>query len=1182
MRNDPIQFALATTRANRSPRFVIKIEYEVSSIYLTSHSDIPNVPGDVIQAVIKNPSATSQRIYPDDGRSDIGAFTFTAIDYAKQLTASLRAQLQNNGAGLRRKKVKFYLGYKDFDFTQFVLFTTQIVVGASYAEGYYEVSCADITREQKQRIFKPFSTTLAESITAASTQIFVNDTSKFVMVAHGPSYSDAPNATVGYIRIEDEIIRYTSTTPTTFDGCTRGVFNTRAVDHAVDPSTAISRRAKVEEFIYLEMPGPKLAYAVSTGVIYGTANVLPDHWHLGIDTALIKLSDFTGIGFDLWNPSNDNDPGPLIFRFDGLKETDGKRFLEKEVYLLLGCYSPVYADGRLGLKRRVPIISQAASLVTLTQDNIVSMSELVHDFDRMHNYINVLWAYDEIQDDFIRETSFLDDESVGKHGTSERLDYAFRGLHSQRAGDITIAKRLDSLRDAYNEPPQRLSVTVMGSLNGLEVGDVVRVKVPETILRDFVGNAGLYNRSFEIQQRTYDAYTGDVSLELFGSTSRPIGLPFQTNAQALPDAFYSSAGTALGTIIAITGGTAALGSYTLTGASTLGDAGSIFYYLGDLTIPQGCDITIAANVQLRVMGFLTLNGTITGTGNGLAGVTDPGTGAWDATFAGNPGYIGNSRGWDGIQIERFFRAGTTAHSLPAVFTQSKHSVFPQLDLTVSGTSLYGLPDDLRGTGGAPGGRLAEIDFGSAPFVVSAGGAGANGGAGLCIINRGMALGASAQITLDGASPTTPTPVATGAGNAYPGSGGVGGPGSFLLLLDGDTISVPEITSANFSAKTGDLNQPGVYMTSRDQLFNPGGVNLNFPATDSGVQDPSVVDLTDFSAAARSTQYIPATDNPSTEVERPPPPTNLFASHVAGGNLVTWTLPDLSSFDVIEVYASIDNDLTNAVKVGETRSDSFVHSLPLGGLRYYWARSKVNPANGRVAVFSSFEPPSTTGGKSSNADSPGEVPDAPDDFRAQGRTNLIEFGWSLPSFARLLGKLQLWEHTSSTPFSAASVVWEGYALGTTLIRQDTTTRYYWLTLNRSGEQSLPTPNGAGLPAAASVSTTKLHVSFPYGSLVRTATLGPNPRTVILPAATPIVTGGTPPYTYAWSWFDSAQWSTDPYGITIDSPTGSTTTFTAIHNLDGTVWSGAAEVLVTDSLGATAKDQVPIQANFPSVT
>src|SRR6185312_7951356 len=110
MRSDPIQFALANTSADRRPRFVIKIEYPVASIYLTSHDDITGVPGDVIAGVVEKPSSVSQRLYPDEGRSDIGSFSFTVVDVSSAFTESLRSQLADNGYGIRGKRVLFYIG----------------------------------------------------------------------------------------------------------------------------------------------------------------------------------------------------------------------------------------------------------------------------------------------------------------------------------------------------------------------------------------------------------------------------------------------------------------------------------------------------------------------------------------------------------------------------------------------------------------------------------------------------------------------------------------------------------------------------------------------------------------------------------------------------------------------------------------------------------------------------------------------------------------------------------------------------------------------------------------------------------------------------------------------------------------------------------------------------------------
>jgi hypothetical protein len=1181
MRADPVQFAIADQAPSREPRFVVRIQFDVSSPYITSHDDIAGVPGVVINGALQKPSAISQRIVPDEGRSEIGSFTFSLVDKESAFTDAMRDQLRNQQAGLRGKVVRFYVGYRGMDFADFQLFQTQIVMRCTYRRGVYEIICADITRELRKEVFRPVSTTLRDSVTEAQLTIPVYDTSAFELIAHGAAYSDLPSATRGYVRIESEIVRYAAKSADTFfvDGASgRGALNTKPSAHAVDATTAADRRTKVEEYIYLEGQGPHLAYQVMTGLDRNGVQILPDHWNLGIDPSFVRLSDFLTIGPDLWDPGDETKA--LIFRFEGLKPRDGKQFIEKELFLLLGCYSPIYSDGTLGLRRMVGVISDAAPVMTLTEREIIDLSPLEHDYQSLHNDFRINWAFEPLADDFLRTTGFYDAESIAIHGRSSLLTYDFHGLHSQRATDSTIAIRLDAIRDRYSQPPQTINATIFGSLNRIEVGDIVRILVPDSILRDFVGDAGEYNRSFEVQQKSYRAHEGSVDLELFGSTARPDSLPTTPTAVTpLPDAFYSAAGTALSSVVTIASGTAMPGNYTLTGNADLTNSASIFYYLGDLTIASGCNITLAANVQLRVMGFLTVNGTINGVGGGQAGVSDPGTGDWDATFAGNPGIVGHSRGWDGIYAFRAGRGPLFCKTIPAVFTRGLYDVLPFFTLAVSGNELLGLPTDLRGTGGAPGGRYKRpaVDT-SDPDIVVAGIAGAAGGAGFCLICRGMAPGAGATINLSGASPATPT-TSDVVFPAYAGAGGAGSPGGFLLLLDGNTLSIPVITG-KFVASTGTITQPGTAMVKATQMmFNPGNVSSQMqPRTDSGYQDPSVISALDMANAAHRIQYIPVSQdaNPDEDIT-PPAPIGLVAGHVFGGNAVTWTNPGLDQFDVIEVYASIDNDRTNSVKVGETRASSFLHSLPLGGLRYYWARAKVNPISGRPALFSEWEPLSATAGESSNIETPGEVPDAPDDITGTGMVNAIRFQWSLPAYAKLAGELEIYEGGTGDDFEdveESDPVWAGYGLSAVVSKDDDDDHRYWLVLNRSGIRSDPSPIGGIVAAAASVTATLVAYATPP-SVSISATLGANPRTAITPPTEVTASGGTGPYTYAWTWLSGGT------GITIDFPTFNDTTFTATNNLDGTILTGTARCTVTDDASATATVDVEVLISFPSV-
>lgn len=1194
MRSDPIQFAVANERQNREPRFVVRIEFDTASPHITSHDDIVGVPGDVMNGLLKRPSAISQRIIPDEGRSEIGSFTFTLVDKNQEFTAAMRDQLTNQRAGLRRRKVEFYVGYKGMAFSDMQLFQTQIVSRCNYRAGIYEVRCSDITRELRKEVFRPVNTTLRDSVSDSATTIPVYDTSAFHMVAHGSAYSDAPNATVGYIRIEDEIIRYTAQTLDYFAGCTRGALNTKAVAHAVDVGTAAERRTKVEEFIYLEGPGPQIALAVLTGSLYGTGNSLPAHWNLGIPASYVRTADFVAIGLDLWDPADDT--ASLIFRWDGLKQQDGKRFVEKEIYLLLGCYSPVYSDGAMGLRRMTGVISDASPVVTLTERELISLSSLEHEFQLLHNDFRIDWAWNPIAEGYERTTGFFDLDSIDRHGEAPLLSYEFKGLHSQRATDSTIAIRLDSIRDRYSEPPLTITATTFGSLNRIEVGDIAGIRVSPDVLRDFAGPAGDYNRSHEVQQKTYDPVSGDQTLSLFASTARPESLPStpDTTARALPDAWYTSAGANLNTVIPIAGNLAVAGTYTLTGSSSVTASAAVFYWDGDLTIPNGCNITIDENVQLRIRGFLTLNGTINGVGNGLPGAADAGASPWGTTYAGNPGYVGHSRGWDGIKAVA--EVPRTAHirsaTIPAIFTRGIYDAFPLLTLQVVSGELVGLPNDLRGGGGGPGGRIVGFGNSEPVTIVANGGTGGNGGAGLAIICRGMSFGVSASITLNGDSTTSGSLVSIDDVDVYAGAGGPGAPGALLILLDGNNISIPVITG-KVIATTGGMTQAGYPMRAREDILRsiPFAVHPELSGPPHcGYADPGiagaltidgavpnvVVAPRDLSNAAHRIQYIPIPlDANPDEDARPPAPSQLAAGPGNGGNILTWFNPDLDTFDVIEVWASLDNDRTNAVKVGETRSSDFTHRLPLGGLYYYWIRAKLNPVSGRTAVYSEWERESANDGESSNIETPGEIPEAPDDFTATGKANGIQFNWSLP-WAKLSGKLQLYEYTSSTPFESAELVWEGYALGYFLPQSDTTTRYYWLVLAKGGALSVPEPPVTGLAAAASSATSALSVICSPDSIAKSAGVPPpNPKTITTDATTANATGGTGPYTYAWSFLSGGT------GITINSPTAASTTFSGTNVFDGTTLWATVLVTVTDSLAATAENTMVVQMNWPSI-
>lgn len=352
MRVDNDAFALKNAEPVKRPHYTIAIAFDdppTDYVYLTSsrYAEAPaaSVAADeVIYGVVKGISGQSQQIMPDEGRSTIGTFTFEVTDKDEALTVYMRDKL-TAGHGLRNKRMELWVGYDGLLWAEYEKRLTYIISGnPSYKNGTYKFTCSDIQRQLRDQIFTAEKKRLSKSVTATQTHIPVltSDLTLFPVVAHDQSYSDRPSLTVGYGLIEDEIFCHTGlfthgTDGTSFQIATngRGALNSKATEHVLDASAASDRAIEIKEYIHLEGPAPKVIYAFLTGVLYGqfdTASppvqlTLPDNMNMGVSTDLVRLADFTSITPDLWNTSDNT--GRHV-RFSGVKETDGKRFIEKE------------------------------------------------------------------------------------------------------------------------------------------------------------------------------------------------------------------------------------------------------------------------------------------------------------------------------------------------------------------------------------------------------------------------------------------------------------------------------------------------------------------------------------------------------------------------------------------------------------------------------------------------------------------------------------------------------------------------------------------------------------------------------------------------------------------------------------------------------------------------------------
>ena len=839
MRIDNSAFAEVNDSQWQAPQFVVSIDFGDDDLfYLTSHAITGLTGENVIEGVLVSISGTSQKLNPDKANSEIGSINFEALDDG--LTA-LQADRLSDGKGLRGKTVKFYVGDAELDWSDFILATTQIVDEASYKDMAYSFKCADVQRMLREDVFKPKETRLNGDLGAEDDEILVLSTNGFEPYQF-PDIQGAVVAgeKVGLLRIEGdddefEIASFSSKEPGKFMGVKRGLLGTTALSLERGQGDQESG-PKITEFVFLEMPGPMLAYAVLTGAIYGyPGEYLPEHWHLGVPAEFIRTSDFENIGEDLWVPADPNQG--VKIRLAGLEEEDGKKFLEEEVFALMGCYPPIYSDGQLGMRRMTGVHSTGGYVRRLDAENVADYGDLTHDMGAVINEIFVSWNWDIFEEEFTRLHYLPDLESIEIHGKAEQKDLEFRGLFSGWHSTQTIDRLVASLRDRYAGPPLLLNLTLTPDQNDLEVGDIVRVDLFE--VQDYTGTTddGHLNRNFEIQQISTDWRTGKVKVKLFGSSQKAGALPPQETGTAIPNSWYER-GTEISPenfpgVVSVTGGVTRVdGVLDLAGGESLDDEATYFWCAGDLNCDDAAEIRISDNVALLVRGFLTLNNAkINGKGRGFpggAGTTSMVSSGgyffnygsrWDAVNKGTPGFLdiqSTPQGGRGYQyrgsnepIMRDVDGVKTMRNMGAVIggrVQPGQTPPPIYEQDADGVTLF--PVDLRGSSGSGGGStLAEWD-GDGIEYKKPGGDGGAGGAGLVIVARGMSIGANGYIDVSGAAGSIPpgtyySPTTSPQLRIWAGSGGPGGPGACYILIDGNA-NAPNINERTAKANGGDL------------------------------------------------------------------------------------------------------------------------------------------------------------------------------------------------------------------------------------------------------------------------------------------------------------------------------------------------------------------------------------------
>lgn len=852
MRIDTPEFSDLNSGRHRAPVFVIELSFDDANTdlhYLTS-APVSGLTGNVINDTLRIVSSTSQKITPEKARSTTGSIKFECLD--EGLTTLQRDKLDND-KGLNGKRVRLHKGFDGALWEDFSLIETQRIDGAiDYENGVYKFQCADISRAMRTEIFDPKETTLRGSITATQTTLPVYNTSGFEVVYQVPSaegktmlralqaQSEVSGAIdeVGFLKIEGEnedfeIAMWWGKTADEFTNVYRGVFGTKPI--AVDVSTDANadNAPKVSEYIYLEMPAIKAAYAIATGSLWGHAGkFLPDHWHLGISGDYINSSSFVNIGADLWDTSDDDKGYAAVIR--GPKKTDGKKYIEEKLLYMVGCYHTIQQTGELRLKRVQDVGASGSYVIELNEDNLSRYGALRHSLKDIVNRFAIKWNYNDRKEENTRLSGFIDQESIDRHGASKLKTLELPALHGSRHSYQVIRYHFESIATRTVGPPLLITVEGLPELNNIEVGDIVRLNLPK--VKDFTnGTQTSLNRNFEVQSVSINWLTGEPRFQLFGSSEKVSNLvPDQTEAVGLNIADFGtiiSNGTEInatnfpGAVTSNAGVTTITADINLTGHSALANSNAVYYCAEDLVIDAAATVTVNDNTIIFALGYLTENGIIDGKGRGHAGGAvgggfyNTGNGHLyaDAANLGAAG-IGNTSPQGGFVFTRsaasiFLRPkGVTGLNTLDVATDRRVTgLFDQTPrplLTYDADGINGFPSTLMGSSGSSGAGVADYTGGGSSYEAN-GGAGGAGGAGLMIISAGMSFGAGGRIDLSGddglvGESHRPSTQSQGLGQVtlYAGAGGGGHSGGLIYVNLDSAQNTPTFDATNTILENG--------------------------------------------------------------------------------------------------------------------------------------------------------------------------------------------------------------------------------------------------------------------------------------------------------------------------------------------------------------------------------------------
>jgi len=486
-----------------------------NSIPIYQFCTSPSINRENIGHKILKPLSLTRQAEIERGRFALSTFIFILQDIGKIATAVVSAGLQGLPCVLRA-------GFYEIQWSESTIIFTGIITEVEYIGGAYKVTArSPLVNGLDKIIFKGAQTRLSAAMTSSDTTATVVDAGQFDDAANLPQ-SKRRN-----FLVDNEIIVYRGKTGTSFTSCIRVTTFPFFVPPGFPDTVSVAHNsgAPVREMVGM------MALTADNDEVAGTINdqhpidylttILTDtdtKRGIGLSGGFVNTEELASVRTALGST--------LRFRFLESDGSNGKDFLEKEIYLPLAAYPTEDERGRIGIKLYGSGISPSIA-GTVEDGDIVDDPRWLRNAEKQINTVIYHYDHNPLTNEYTSTYKYQDTTLLAQHGRELQLEIFSKGIRSffqfgsqqwftATASFLTAAAQRHIARFGNKAPVVRARTIFSKQL--LEVADDIRATF-NNVTDLNTADRQIINAAMEISRMDIDFTHNVIEMELLGYPS---------------------------------------------------------------------------------------------------------------------------------------------------------------------------------------------------------------------------------------------------------------------------------------------------------------------------------------------------------------------------------------------------------------------------------------------------------------------------------------------------------------------------------------------------------------------------------------------------------------------------------------------------------------------------------------